>query len=455
MKTALYSRVSTLEQKKEGYSIHAQKGRLEAYAKAKGLSNVQHYSDPAFSGASLDRPEMQRLMKDIDRGKVQTVIVYKLDRLSRSQKDTLTLVQDIFNKNNVNFVSLEENIDTSTPVGITMIGIMAAFAELERSTFAQRTSMGREERAKQGYYHGGGNYDPLGYEYTDGLLHIKEEEVPIVKDAFYWYTNGCSMSETSKRLRKKYPERIKSYTIVKDMIKNPLYVGRVRFNGKEFEGKHNPIIDEETFRKAQKVRKTRSIGSTTSNKRKGLLLGKIYCAHCGARYYRDVSGTKKYRYTKYKCRSKDYRRANISMVKDRNCKNKNWDEDKLDQVVIDQLQRFEFDEEYESDKTEQIKQKERKIDKLYKQIERTKELFVMGIIEAEEVKEKTANLKTQISDLKLDIKELEETEREEKINLLRNFDWKKEEKETKLKLIDEVVDRVEVDNDAVYVRLNF
>ena len=142
--TALYTRVSTLEQANEGYSIEAQKDRLLAFAKAKNLPNPTHYSDPAYSGANIDRPELQRMILDIKQNKIKNVLVFKLDRLSRSQKDTLLLIQDLFNAYGVNFISLEENIDTTTPMGIAMIGVLSAFAELERSTIKLRASIGRE-----------------------------------------------------------------------------------------------------------------------------------------------------------------------------------------------------------------------------------------------------------------------------------------------------------------------
>lgn len=113
----LYIRVSTEAQAEEGYSIGAQQERLEAYCRAMGWKNYQLYIDPGFSGSNLNRPKMQQLIADVQAGKVCAVVVYKLDRLSRSQKDTLYLIEDIFIPNDVAFVSLNENIDTGTPYG--------------------------------------------------------------------------------------------------------------------------------------------------------------------------------------------------------------------------------------------------------------------------------------------------------------------------------------------------
>jgi len=148
----LYIRVSTEAQAEEGYSIPAQQERLEAYCRAMGWMNYQFYIDPGFSGSNLNRPQMQQLIADVNAGKVCAVVVYKLDRLSRSQKDTLYLIEDVFIPNDVAFVSLNENIDTGTPYGRAMIGILSAFAQLERENIYMRTRMGMLERVKQGYW---------------------------------------------------------------------------------------------------------------------------------------------------------------------------------------------------------------------------------------------------------------------------------------------------------------
>ena len=122
MKAALYMRVSTQEQV-ENYSIEAQRERLEAYCKSKGWKIYNSYVDGGYSGATLDRPALQQMLSDLDH--IDVVVVYRLDRLSRSQRDTLTLIEDYFIKNGVDFVSITETLDTSTPFGKAMIGILS------------------------------------------------------------------------------------------------------------------------------------------------------------------------------------------------------------------------------------------------------------------------------------------------------------------------------------------
>ena len=129
---ACYTRVSTDAQLEQGHSIPEQKDRLEKYCSAMGWNEYKHYTDGGFTGANINRPALQNLIKDVKAGKIEKVIVYKLDRLSRSQKDTLYLIEDVFLRNNADFISLSENFDTSSPFGKALIGILAVFAQLER-----------------------------------------------------------------------------------------------------------------------------------------------------------------------------------------------------------------------------------------------------------------------------------------------------------------------------------
>ena len=128
-KTGLYIRVSTNFQFEEGYSVGAQTEKLEKYCNYQEIDNYDLYIDGGYSGSNLNRPEMKRLIKEIQEGKVESVVVVKLDRLSRSQKDTIYLLEDVFEANDVGFISLNENFDTTTPYGKAMVGILSVFAQ--------------------------------------------------------------------------------------------------------------------------------------------------------------------------------------------------------------------------------------------------------------------------------------------------------------------------------------
>ena len=455
-KAGLYIRVSTLEQAREGYSIGAQTERLEAYAKAKGYAVHDTYTDAGESGGKLDRPELQRLIRDIKNKRLDTVVVLKLDRLSRSQKDTLHLIQDVFKPNDVDFISVNESFDTSSSFGIAMIGILSVFAELERSTITERLEMGRVERAKAGYYHGGGNYDPLGYDYINGELIINEYEAEIVKELFELYVNGNSMNTTAMKLREKYPDRIKSFTIVKDALQKVLYIGKVQFNGEVYDGLHESIISEEVFHEAQKKRKERAKGTGWTNKRKGLLVGKIYCAHCGARYYREVTGSRKYRYVNYVCRSKDRRKANKNMIKDRNCKNKRWREEELDNLVLEQLKKIDYGE-IEKDKPKLIDYASM-VEQTDKEIERLVKLYASSKIDVTLLNKLSSELNTKRETLLQKQGEQEMNLEEDDNRVARSmigFDWENADKNELMHTVDTLVDRIDIEDTTVTICYNF
>lgn len=197
-KTALYIRVSTDAQFEEGYSVEAQKQKLEQYCKLKDITDYEFYIDGGWSGSNIDRPEIKHLIDEIIGGKVGAVIVYKLDRLSRSQKDTIFLLEEVFNPYNCSFVSLNENFDTTTPYGKAMIGILSVFAQLERENIKERTRMGMYERVKSGYWMGGGRV-PFGYDYDQSRdILVPNEHAEDVKQIFDLYLQGYSTTQLAK-----------------------------------------------------------------------------------------------------------------------------------------------------------------------------------------------------------------------------------------------------------------
>lgn len=179
MKTAIYVRVSTLEQAEGGYSIDEQIDTLTKYCEIKKWSVEKIYKDGGYSGSNTDRPGMKRLIQDAKRKKFDSVLVYKLDRLSRSQKDTLYLIEDVFNAYNIAFMSLQENFDTSSAFGKAMIGILAVFAQLEREQIKERMSMGKRGRAKAGKAMSW-SIVPFGYTYENDTYIPDPIQAPIL-----------------------------------------------------------------------------------------------------------------------------------------------------------------------------------------------------------------------------------------------------------------------------------
>ena len=243
------------------------------------------------------------------------VLVYKLDRLSRSQKDTLYLIEDIFMANDVAFVSMQESFDTSTVFGIAMVGILSVFAQMERSTIVERTMLGRTGRAEDGLWHGGGT-EPLGYRYVDGELVVDPVEAQQIREIYGLYADGYSVTEITRRMEgctTKHGDWSHTGT-VGNVLDNPLYAGYVRFDGVLEKGRHEAIVSEELNRKV-KARRERLRHAEATGDSEYLLTGLIYCADCSARYFANKRPNKK---VVYSCHSRAKKARN--MVKDPKCK---------------------------------------------------------------------------------------------------------------------------------------
>lgn len=330
-RAALYIRVSTLEQAQEGYSVGEQKERLIAYCKAKDWIIADIYVDGGYTGSNLKRPGIQKLITETD--KFDLVLVYKLDRLSRSQRDTLYLIEEVFRPNDVDFISMQESFDTSTPFGKAMIGLLAVFAQLEREQIKERTWMGRVARAKTGLYHGGGNI-PIGYDYKDGHLVVNSYEAEQVRMIYDLYLSGSSLRHIAIKMRSDgYTNKHGSYSswsCIRSILGNETYTGLMRFGDVVVEHAHEAIISEEQFKAAQVLRdkKAEPLKSAITSSSKHLLTGLVICGCCGARYYvRHVNK----RYSYYACYSRTKQMP--SMVKNPNCKNKTWNKAKLEELV--------------------------------------------------------------------------------------------------------------------------
>ena len=258
-KVALYVRVSTDAQAEEGHSINAQSEKLTAFCKMKGFENYELFIDGGFSGSNLNRPEMQRLIKEIGKKNISHVVVFKLDRLSRSQKDTLNLIEDVLLPNETDFVSLHENFDTSTPYGRAMIGIISAFAQLERENIFLRTRMGMVERVKDGYWMGGGQI-PFGYDYDkeQGIL-VPNADAEKVRKMYELYLKGYSASKIAIMLDLKYDK------LVTQILTRKSNAGYIVYKGEEYKGRHEAIVSLDTYLQAMLMMSERTTVRATQS----------------------------------------------------------------------------------------------------------------------------------------------------------------------------------------------
>ena len=307
--TALYLRVSTEAQADEGYSLAAQAEKLEAYCRMKGIMQFRRYVDGGFSGSNLSRPAVTELVEAIRGGAVERVVVYKLDRLSRSQKDTLYLIEDVFLPHGVDFVSINENIDTGSPYGRAMIGILSAFAQLERENIFLRTRMGMVERVKQGFWPGGGKI-PFGYDYdaAKGIL-VPNGEADTVREIYARYLEGQSTGRIARELGLKYEH------LVQQILLRESNTGVIVYKGERYPGRHEPLVDKQTFARA--MRRLQKPDKPRAAEGGKLLTGLLVCGHCGAKMRYQKWGRAG---DKLVCYSRD--KSKPHLVHDANCPNR-------------------------------------------------------------------------------------------------------------------------------------
>lgn len=335
MKVAIYIRVSTEEQAQHGFSIDVQKERLIAFCASQGWTDTSLYIDDGYTGTNLNRPAMKRMLRHIEERKINAVVVYKLDRLSRKQKDVMYLLEDVFEKNGVIFKSNTEPFDTSTPFGKAMIGVLAVFAQLERDMIVERTTSGRRESVDQGNWPGG--RVPFGYSWNKETktLEIVPEEAHIVREIYSRYLKGQSRLAIAEWASNRSKARVFDHSVIREILSRPVYIGKLKNAGKLVDGKHDAIIDEMTWYSAQRERNERKEGLSPMGE--FLLTGLLSCGVCGSGIVHVKRTTKPrgkaYSYELYACKNQHVR------IKERNtsCSLGYQRREQVEQFVINQI----------------------------------------------------------------------------------------------------------------------
>ena len=405
LSTAIYVRVSTEEQAQEGYSIRGQTEKLKSYALLKEWDIFDIYADEGISGKNIvDRPAINRLIADIESGKVNNVLVFKVDRLTRSTKNLLELVE-LFEDCNCAFNSLTESIDTETPSGRMFLKIIGIFAEFERENLISRLKLGFERKVKEGYTLAT-NIITYGYTREKGqkIQTIHPDEAKIVKEIFSMYLDkNYSLNKIAKILNeRKIPTKMNASswegTTIKTILINPTYIGKVRYSTGdedryfEADGQHEPIISDEMFYLVEeKIRNTPQILKTKRPKEASYFCGILKCSICKNRFsthnYKTSTGDK----TAYRC----FTRKSCSTEQ---CGSPDISHEKMERAFIEYIQNInDITEDRTADlnkATENAEQEllssivgyEKKLSKLQGRKKQVMEQYVQTVIEFDEYK---------------------------------------------------------------------
>jgi DNA invertase Pin-like site-specific DNA recombinase len=293
VRCAIYTRKSTehgLEL--EFNSLDAQRDACESYIKSQASQGwkalPQHYDDPAYSGGNLDRPALQQLLKDIDAGRIDVIVVYKIDRLTRSLADFAKLVE-AFDAKSISFVAVTQQFNTTTSMGRLTLNVLLSFAQFERELSSERVRDKVAASRRKGKWTGG--TVPLGYDTKDKKLVINKAEADTVRYIFKRYLELQSFAKlvedldrkgivTKRRDTKvaKYQGGIPfTYGPLAHFLKNRLYIGETGHKEKWFPGEHAAIVDRKTFDQVQQLLESKTARRKASRSAsEALLLGKLY-----------------------------------------------------------------------------------------------------------------------------------------------------------------------------------
>ena len=359
----LYTRVSTLMQT-EGYSLEAQRQKILEYAKFRDFIVAGEYSDAGFSGKNIaGRVQFQQMMADIESKKddITYVLVFKLSRFGRNCADTLNSLQ-FMQDYGVNLICVDDNLDSSAATGKLMISVMSAMAEIERENINAQTKAGHEQKAKEGGWNGG--FAPYGYKLENGQLIVQEDEAEVIREIYNLFVNTAyGPSKVAKEINKQYKKKprangyLDSFTmaLVKDILDNPVYTGRIAYgrrtsekiDGKRneyhivkqtdkekiimAEGQHKAIVSLEVWEAAQQKRKANAKTKEKIDKEHEYFLsGLLKCPSCGGPMYGIHNGRKKKKDGTYYPMSYSYACRSSSVAMARECsKPQNYSEPKL------------------------------------------------------------------------------------------------------------------------------
>ncbi len=322
VRCAIYTRKSCEEGLEQEFnSLDAQRLSAENYIASQEhegwVLDPTFYDDGGFSGGTLERPALQRLFQDIREDKIDCIIVYKIDRLTRSLLDFSRIIE-LFDEHNVSFVSVTQSFNTSNSMGRLMLNVLLSFAQYERELTSERIKDKLEASCKRGMWMGGNI--PLGYDAKDRKLLINEKEAKIVRILFQNFAETASITETARELNnlgfstktwisnngKLHKGQRFNKSNVRRILNNHLYIGKVKHKDKLFDGMHKPIIDDQIWQKTRDLLSTNNKIQLPSSRvtTAPLLKGIMNCGICGSKMTPTYTTKQGKRYRYYICQSK-------------------------------------------------------------------------------------------------------------------------------------------------------
>ena len=458
----LYPRVSTDDQVREGFSLDEQEKEMKKLCMYKNYQIYKVYREEGVSAKNMNRPKFQEMMQDLKDGKINRIIVYKLDRLTRSIQD-LEVICKLIEKYHCSLDSVSEEINTDTAMGVFFIRMTTILAQLEIERTSERTKFGLKGAAKNGHFCGKA---PIGYRKINKKLVIDDLESEVVKEIFDDYVNGLSVCTITKKLNNKNAlNRNWRTTTIDRMLSNYIYCGDYLYGKRaknmkpiHLENICPAIIDKETFKMVQ-TQKERNLKNYT-RKHTYVYMQKIVCSKCN-KIMGGSSSTSKNKPTQiyYKC----------------NCCNTRINEKKIEKPLMlflnDMLDYYllidnNFKSFFYEDLNIEIDKYNKMLDKCNKKLKKIKEAYLDDLIDKDEFITEEKAIKSQINDLELKLNHLNNANNNENnkkdlnlyYNLLqlekmkyksyyvrKNGLWNKLTKEQKSKLIMKYIDSIEIE----------
>jgi DNA invertase Pin-like site-specific DNA recombinase len=312
---AIYTRKSTDEGLDQEYnSLEAQRDSALAFISSQRhegwLAIDDGYDDGGFSGGNINRPSLKRLLADVEDGRIDVVVVYKIDRLSRSLADFAKIV-DLFDRHGVTFVSVTQQFNTTTSMGRLTLNILLSFAQFEREVTGERIRDKIAASKAKGMWMGG--TPPLGYDVRDRKLVVNEHEAALVRDIFARYAETGSAAQLVRELQieghttkvwvaqngRRHEGKVIDQQCLFTMLRNRLYLGEMTHKGQTFPGQHEPIVSQELWAAVQAVVDERKRGPRTQYRKAPALLTGLLYAPDGQRMlptFTQKKNGKRYRY---------------------------------------------------------------------------------------------------------------------------------------------------------------